>query len=100
MVSLAWISRQGPLQPLTLVRSKPLHRFSSASTGAHGGSLLGLAWPMLLILDLGTRWAMSGLPVESIDEQRFFWTRLSPDLNHNFAQTCHLARLISTGVIS
>jgi hypothetical protein len=88
VVPLAWILRQGPLRPLTFVRGKPLYRFSSASTGAYGGSLLGLAWSTLVILGLGIRWAMSGLPVKSIDEQRFFWTRLSPDLNQLCATSC------------
>ena len=88
MVPLAWIPRQGLLRPLTAVRGKPLFRIASASTGAPGGSLLGLAWSTLVILGLGIRWAMSGLPVKSIDEQRFFWTRLPLALNHFFALLC------------
>lgn len=100
MVPLAWIPRQGPLQPLTFARGKPLYRFTSASTGAPGGSLLDLAWSTLVILGLGIRWAMNGLPVKSIDKQPFFWTRPPRALNHFVALSCDVPPILSTGMIS
>ena len=98
-VPLAWIPQQGPLQPLTFVRGKPLYRFSFASKGAPRGSLLDLAWSTLVILGLGIRWAMSGLPVKSIDKQRIFWTQLTRALNPFFALSCDVPTILSTGMI-
>ena len=66
---LACISRNGPLRPLTVVRNRPLYRFSSASTGAPRWQPVG---PGVISARNPRPWnqvvyGMSALPVKSIE---------------------------------